>query len=256
MELELYQYAIAIVGGMVAGCINTLAGNGSAITLSILTEVMGLPGNMANGSNRVGVLSGCLASTYSFHKNGRLPLARSKFLVTIICIGALAGVYVASVVTNDQFKTVFKYMLLVMLLVILVKPKRWLIETDLEHKIPLIVSLPLFFCLGFYGGFIQMGMGVFFLAIMVLVAKYNIIDANAVKSFTVMLYTIGVLAYFHYKGLVNWQAGAILAVGQVIGGYLTAQYASQYKGVEIWAYRLLVTIVILVILRLFGILPF
>ncbi len=42
--IEWYHYAIAIAGGVVAGAINTLAGNGSAITLSILTEVMGLPG--------------------------------------------------------------------------------------------------------------------------------------------------------------------------------------------------------------------
>ena len=101
-----------------------------------------------------------------------------------------------------------------------------------------------------------MGMGVFFLATMVLIAKYNIIEANSVKAFTVMLYTIPVLAYFHYRGMVNWQAGGIIAIGQVAGGYLTANYASKYTGVEVWVYRLLVTIVILVILRLFGILPF
>jgi uncharacterized membrane protein YfcA len=54
MDLHWYHYAIAIIGSAVAGSINTLAGNGSAITLTILTELLGLPGNMANGTNRVG----------------------------------------------------------------------------------------------------------------------------------------------------------------------------------------------------------
>ena len=52
MELEYYHYIIAIVGSALAGAINTLAGNGSAITLTILTELLGLPGNMANGTNK------------------------------------------------------------------------------------------------------------------------------------------------------------------------------------------------------------
>ena len=42
-------------------------------------------------------------------------------------------------------------------------------------------TIPAFLALGFYGGFIQMGMGIFFLAAMVLGARYSIIDGNAVK---------------------------------------------------------------------------
>ena len=56
MELEVYHYVIAIVGGLFAGILNTLAGNGSAITLTILTELLQLPGNLANGTNRVGIV--------------------------------------------------------------------------------------------------------------------------------------------------------------------------------------------------------
>jgi uncharacterized membrane protein YfcA len=63
--MEWYIYPIAVLGGFVAGIINTLAGNGSAITLSILTEVIGLPGNLANGTNRVGVLMQGIAGTLS-----------------------------------------------------------------------------------------------------------------------------------------------------------------------------------------------
>ena len=47
---------IAVAGAFAAGVINALAGNGSVITLTILTELIGLPGNVANGTNRVGVL--------------------------------------------------------------------------------------------------------------------------------------------------------------------------------------------------------
>ena len=56
MSHEWYVYVIAFIGALIAGSVNTLAGNGSAITLSILTELLGLPGNLANGTNRIGVL--------------------------------------------------------------------------------------------------------------------------------------------------------------------------------------------------------
>jgi len=253
VDLELYQYVIIIVGSFLAGVVNTLAGNGSAITLSILTEVIGLPGNIANGSNRVGVTSQGLVSSYAFHKNGKLDLTKNRSLIIFITIGAIIGVYVATVISNDVFKEVFKYLLIVMLLVVLVNPKRWLIETQHDHKIPTIVAVPVYLAIGFYGGFIQMGMGILFLAVLVLVVKQNIIEANAIKAFTVFFYTIFVLAYFHYKGMVDWKAGALLAIGQTLGGYLTANYASKYKGAEVWAYRLLIVIIILVIFKMFGV---
>ena len=241
------------MGGLLAGIVNTLSGFGSAITLTILTEMMGLPGNMANGSNRVGVVAQGISGSYGFYKNGRLDVAKHKLLIIFIFIGALFGVFVAIRVSNEQFREVFKYLMIAVFLVLLIKPKRWLNPPDSGAKLNPWIAIPLFLALGFYGGFIQMGMGVFFLLVTVLVGKYNIIDANAIKGFTVLLYSVVVLAIFHYKGLVDWKAGGIIAIGQMIGGYITAHYASNFPKADLWAYRLLVAIVILALMSLFGV---
>ncbi|MEM6318367.1 MAG: sulfite exporter TauE/SafE family protein [Bacteroidota bacterium] len=253
MELEWYHYGIAIVGSFFAGVINTLAGSGSAITLTILTELLGLPGNMANGTNRLGVLSAGMAGTFAFYKNGKLDLVKSSRYAIPTIIGAIIGILVAVWVSNDQFKTVFQYLMVLMLFVILIKPKRWLQKTSADDALPLVVTIPIFLLLGFYGGFIQMGMGVFFLAAMVLVAKYNIIDGNAVKISVVTIYTILAVAIFQYRGMIDWYLGGLLAVGQTAGGWLTATYASKYESAGIWAYRLLVVVVIGAILKLFHV---
>lgn len=253
MDLEWYQYVIAIVGGAIAGAINTLAGNGSAITLTILTEVIGLDGNLANGTNRVGVFTQSAAGTFAFYKNGRLQISHSKLYIILTIIGAIAGIWVATMVSNEQFRFVFTVLLVLMFFVILVKPKRWLIETDLERKPSLWISIPLFLAIGFYGGFIQMGMGVFFLAIMVLVARYSLIDSNAVKLVVVAAYTILALLIFHWKGLIDWEVGAILAIGQTTGGYLMANFASKYKAANVWAHRLLVVIVVFAMIKVLNI---
>lgn len=250
--MELYQYLIAIIGGAIAGSINTLAGSGSAITLTIFTEILGLPPNVANGSNRVGTFTQTAAATYGFYKNGKLNLERSKLIIALTTIGAIGGVIVATQVSNEQFKTVFSYLMIAMLFIILIKPKRWLRETDINHRSSYWVTIPLFLAIGFYGGFIQMGMGIIFLAAMVLGAKYSLIESNAVKAFVVALYTIVVIAIFQWKGLIDWKMGGIVALGQTLGGYYTAQFASRYEKANIWAHRVLIVMVIAAIIMIFD----
>lgn len=254
--MEWYIYLIAVAGGLLAGIINTLSGFGSAITLTILSELMGLSGNMANGSNRVGVVAQGLSGSFGFYKNGRLEIGKHKLLISCCFIGAMLGVWVALNVSNEEFRAVFKYLMIAVFFVLLIKPKRWLNPPNTNAKLNPWIAIPLFLALGFYGGFIQMGMGVFFLLITVLIGKYNLIDANAIKGFTVLLYSVMVLAIFHWKGLVDWRAGGIIAIGQLIGGYLTANFASRFPKADIWAYRLLLTIVILAILKMFGVIEY
>ena len=252
--MDLFTILIAVVGGFAAGVINTLAGNGSAITLSIFTELMGLPGNIANATNRVGILFQGFASSAGFLKNDKYNnVPHTKVYIIVSVIGAIVGVYIALNISNAQFKSVFKYLLVLMLLIILINPKRWLIKTNLNARHNLWLSIPAFFFMGLYGGFIQMGMGVIFLVVTVLFMKINIIDANALKTFVVALYTIIVVIIFHYSGLINWKLGLIVASGQATGGYITADISSRYPNADIWAYRILVVVIILAVLSTFNV---
>jgi uncharacterized membrane protein YfcA len=252
MDLTLFEYAIALTGSFMAGAVNTLAGNGSVITLSILTDLIGLPGNVANGTNRVGVLFQTIGSSSGFAKNKMIDLGKSKSIIILTILGAILGVFTAISVSNEQFLFVFKYLMLVMLLMVLVKPEKWLRTTEIK-KVSAWISIPAFIIIGFYGGFIQMGMGIFFLAVTVLLAGYNIMHANAIKTIVIAIYTIIVLAIFQLKGLVNWEVGLLMAIGQTLGGYLTAAYASKWKDINLWAYRLLIIIIIFAILMQFQI---
>lgn len=254
--MEWYYYVIAVLGGAFAGMLNTLAGNGSAITLSILTLIFQLPENVANGTNRVGIFMQSLLSAFGFFREGKLDLQKAKPFIVPTLLGAILGAWTATQVSNEQFRMVFSYLMVLMLFVILVKPKRWLIETDDTKTRSPWLTIPLFLILGFYGGFIQMGMGIFFLAVMVLGMKYSLLESNAIKIFVVGVYTALILAFFAYKGLVDWRIGAILASGQAIGGWLTAVYASRSPKANLWAHRVLVFVVILAVLKLFGIIDF
>ena len=52
--MEWYTYLIVVGIGIIAGIINTLAAGGSLLTLPVLMA-LGLPPNMANGTNRIAI---------------------------------------------------------------------------------------------------------------------------------------------------------------------------------------------------------
>ena len=253
MELELYHYAIAIAGGFVAAVMNTLAGYGSIITLTILMDVLGLPANMANGTNRVNILANSIAGTLGYQRNGRLDLSNGKWILITVCVGALFGILLAVNVSNEQFRAVFKYLIVVLFLSIIIKPKRWIRETSDIQKIPVWKMILFYFPIGFYGGFIQMGMGIVFLMAGVLLSGFTIIKANALKMVVIVVYTILSLFIFHFNGLVDWKIGAVLSIGTALGGYLTASYASRIKNANLYAYRFLVFVVLIVLLYTFDV---
>ncbi|MBK6623177.1 MAG: sulfite exporter TauE/SafE family protein [Saprospirales bacterium] len=250
--MELWQYVIAILGGFFAGFINTLAGNGSIITLTIFTEVLGLPGNAANASNRIGIFTQCIAGVAAFHKNDRLKLGRSWPYILITTLGSLGGIALAVVVSNEQFILVFRYLMVVMFFIIVIKPERWLRNTDLSSRPNWWIAVPAFLAIGFYGGFIQMGMGLFFLAAMVLGARFSLTDSNAAKLFVVAIYTGIAILVFAARGMIDWKMGAIVAIGQSLGGWFTAAYASKSPKANTVAYWVLVIVVIAGILSLFD----
>ncbi|MEM6380929.1 MAG: sulfite exporter TauE/SafE family protein [Bacteroidota bacterium] len=255
MEIYWYHYLIAVAGGLFAGIINTLAGNGSAVTLTIFHELLGLPMDIANGTNRLGILTQGVISTNTFMRNGKLDVRKSAPFVIPIFIGAVAGVITAIQIDPKVLKSIIGYLMIVLLFMVLIKPQRWLRETDEKRRPPMFIIVPVFLALGFYGGFIQMGMGLFFLATMVLVARYSLIDANGVKLLAVTLYTVIALGIFAWAGQVHWFFGAVVAVGQGIGGYLGARFATRYPNANVWVYRILIVVIIIAASRLLNIIP-
>src|SRR5262245_59383493 len=94
MDQHTLLLAAVPVIGIVAGFINTLAGSGSLLTLPILI-LLGLPANVANGTNRVGVTMQNIASVATFRRHGALPLAGSWQLIMPSVAGGIVGAMLA-----------------------------------------------------------------------------------------------------------------------------------------------------------------
>jgi len=68
MEYGPVLFALLAFLGLIAGGINTLAGGGSNLTLPMLM-VLGLPPDVANGTNRVGVILQGVVAVRGFHRH-------------------------------------------------------------------------------------------------------------------------------------------------------------------------------------------
>ena len=244
---------IAFGGAFIAGMINALAGNGSVITLTVLTELLGLPGNIANGTNRVGVLMNAAGAMTGFAGKREMDYKRDLRYILPVIFGAVIGILVATRVTNEQFMGVFRFLMIVMLVVILVNPERWLISKAGKSILPPWMEIPVMLILGFYGGFIQMGMGVFYLAVLVLLAKLPMVESNTIKALSVGTFTLLAVIIFAFAGQVVWSIGLVMGVAQFLGGWLAAHYASKIAGASKVAYYVLVVAVSLSVLKLFHV---
>lgn len=254
MDFNTVDYILVFAGSFLAGVINTLAGNGSVITLSLLTDVLGMQAGMANATNRVGILFQTFGTATGFLKNKMLFWGKNTWLVISCMAGAVLGVYTAIRTSNEDFLIVFRYMMIVMLILVLIKPERWIKQhPDILH-VNFWVQIPVFFLIGLYGGFIQMGVGIFMLAVMVLMSGYTLMQANALKTILVMFFTTLVLIIFQSHQMIHWETGIVMAAGQIIAGYLTARYLSKMEKINEWAYRLLVVVIVAAILSQFGLL--
>ena len=79
------------------------------------------------------------------------------------------------------------------------------------------------FGIGFYGGFIQVGVGFLLMASLRYLMKLNLVLVNMHKVFIVLIYTIPALLIFILTDNINWIFGLSLAAGNVIGGWWGAK---------------------------------
>jgi hypothetical protein len=224
MDQNLLLLAAVPVVGFIAGFVNTVAGSGSLITLPVLI-LLGLPANIANGTNRVGIVIQNVVAVATFRRRGALELGGSLKLAVPTIFGSVVGAALAVDLDEALLNRTIAVLMLVMLGVMLLRPRRWLEAHATSAPLSYGLQAPLFFAIGVYGGFIQAGVGIFLLAGLVLAGGYNLVGANAAKNLIVLVFTVAALAVFIINDQVRWGLGLLLAVGNGAGAWVAAHLA-------------------------------
>jgi uncharacterized membrane protein YfcA len=239
--MEWYMYILVVLAGLVAGFINTLAGSGSLITLPLLM-FLGLPANLANGTNRVSILLQSLVGSAGFLKQKQLDMKAGIRLAIPMVLGSVAGALFALELNDRMMTRAIGFLLIVMFFLVLLKPEVWLHGKQSEKSLKINgLTIIIFFIIGFYGGFIQAGVGFFLLGGLVMGVGFDLIKANALKNLLVFLYTPFALAVFIFNHQVDYKAGLILAIGSMLGAWLATKVAVK-RGTVFVRYVLLAAI--------------
>lgn len=223
--MTFWHFGLVMVTGLVAGIINTLAGGGSLLTLPLLI-FLGLPGSIANGTNRVAVLVQNLSAVAGFRSKGFQNLGYGLFLAVPAVLGAVLGARISIDLSDQLFEKILGVLMLVILVLILWNPaKRYAKGT--EDLSPGRRWLAAFFFLfvGFYGGFIQAGVGFLVIATLTMVNGLDLVKTNSYKVVVNSAFTLIALLVFALHGEVRWLVGLLLALGMGLGGWIGSHLA-------------------------------
>ena len=219
---ELTTWIILAIGGLVAGVVNTLAGGGSLLTVPLLV-FMGLPATTANGTNRIGVLFQNIVSTSRFRKEGLDGIRDALPLLVPVIIGAVLGATVASRMSAEIFRQVFGVAMIALLYPILHQARSTSVDLPTEPR-SRFWNFTIFLGIGFYGGAIQAGVGLFLIAALAR-SGLDLVRANAIKVVIIGVLTLVAVPVFIAHGQVDWPLASALVVGFGIGGELGARAA-------------------------------
>lgn len=221
---EIVKMGLLFGVGSVAGIINVNAGGGSSLTLPALI-LLGLDGAAANGTNRIGLLVQNLFAISSFRRQKFAEFKTSLTIALFTLPGAVAGAFVAVRIGDAWFQRILSIVMIgIVGTMFLPRPKERARNAE-DGRGGRWWIYPAMLGIGFYGGFIQMGVGFLLMASLYHILKIGLVRVNMHKVFIVCLYTIPAIGVFAATGNIDWMYGLILASGMAVGAWFGARIA-------------------------------
>ena len=248
MELDIVGIALLIIVGIGSGFLNIMAGGGSTFTLPLLI-FLGMDTALANGTNRVAILIQNLSGVASFHRQEYSEFTHSFKISLWTLPGAILGAMLAIKISDELFETILGVVIIGIIVTMFVSPtggKKH--KSDTPTRSRLIYPAMLF--TGFYGGFVQVGVGFVLMAALYHILRLNLVRVNMHKVFIVLMYTLPVIVVFVLADKVDWRAGLILGAGNAVGAWWSAR-VSVKKGDRVIRWVMAVAMA-LISLKLIG----
>jgi uncharacterized membrane protein YfcA len=223
MEFELSSlliYCLLFITALVAGTVDAIAGGGGLISLPVLLAV-GIPPHLALGTNKLQGMVGTAVATYSFHRKGLLVFTEIYPGLLFGFIGSVVGSLLSQEMSNVFLGKLIPVLLFFILIYTLISPRLGHIDT--HPKMPERWFYVIFgFLLSFYDGFFGPGTGSFWIFALVYFLGFNLLKASAYTKVLNLNSNIFAALCFAWGGNIEYTIGAIMALGQIIGGRLGA----------------------------------
>lgn len=246
--MDILNYILILITGFAAGFINVMAGGGSSLTLPLLI-FLGLDPNIANGTNRIAIFIQNISAVISF-KNEKVSNFRLSFKMAVFTIpGAVAGALIANNIDSLVFEKILAVIIMLIVVSMLIPKKKSVEIVEYGQNLPWLTYI-FMFLIGFYGGFIQVGIGFIIMAVLYNYLRMKLVFVNMHKVLIVLIYTIPALLIFILLGNIDYVTGLILAAGNSAGAFISAKISVK-KGDKIIK-RVLIISLVIISLKMFG----
>ena len=248
-NLAYYQYGLVFLIGILVSFINSIAGGGSSLSLPFLI-FLGLPGSVANGTNRIGIFWGNLTSFIGLFRKGHFQFKWVKNMIAPVIIGAVSGALVAVDIPNHIFKPFLGGVLVFVSILTLRGVGKD--EKQVEPRtINPVLNFFLFLVVGFYGGLIQIGVGYILIFALRYASRLDLVKVNAMKAGIGFVFIFTSMLVFVFADKVVWPIALVLSAGCALGGWLGSYW--QIKKGHDWIKKALVVMSIVFAAKLvFG----
>lgn len=224
-NISLAGHLAALVGGLVAGTIDAIAGGGGLITVPTLLAV-GLPPHLALGTNKVQSTVGVATAMLRYRQGNLVRIRQWTRAIVFTALGAAGGTALIQHLSPGLLAWLIPGLLVVILVYTLLTPS--LGEKERPERVKPAVLQPVAgSVLGFHDGFFGPGTGTFWAMTLVGLGGLDLRRATAATK--VMNFTSNLVAavLFVAAGQVVVTVAAVMIVGQVIGSMIGAHLVLQ-----------------------------
>ena len=223
IPLDLSIISLFLVGGIVAGFIDSIAGGGGLITLPLLSIVLG-PGVHAIASNKIAGFVAAITALVIYARKGGLDWRRGINFCICTAIGSYLGSLASPFIPAAWMRWLLILACPIILFVVWRKEsisgsKDSFQKKGGPSKFDWKVVCSGLAC-GFYDGAFGPGGGTFMLLSLLIFVQLPVFSALAVSKLanTISAFT-SLLSYAH-AGSVHWEVGGLMAIGILIGALL------------------------------------
>lgn len=189
--------------------------------------MLGMPADIANATNRIGVLLQSLTGVKGFKDADRLDVSAIVPVLIPTLAGSLVGALGASYLPLWLLKPTLLGSMVAMALIMLIWPG--VVAPAPGTNAYTVRERPLaaagLFFAGLYGGFVQAGVGFILIAALAGGLRYDLVRSNALKLVCTAAFSVLALAVFILRDQVLWIPGLVLAAGTVVGAMLSVRFA-------------------------------
>lgn len=225
LELAPEIIALLFVAAVAAGFVDAIAGGGGLITVPALLAA-GVSPVGAIATNKIQGSFGTAAATWTFWRKGRIDFALLKWPLIFTVLGAALGAVTVTFVDTTWLMVLLPILLAGIALYFLFGPKAS--DEDVRARLTPFAFGAVAGGIGFYDGFFGPGTGSFFALALVTLMGMGLTRATAHTKALNFTSNIVSVVIFAVGGHVLWAIGLMMALGQVIGGWLGSHAAMRF----------------------------